>query len=211
MLYQKLSRICPFLKDKFIKEAYLGTQKILGFDTNNTLSTYGEDERFQIVNYDKEYGDFYAGGYAKLNAVCTKFGGGVINIWDPGGSYNLVDIYIKNIVTGAQLFRYRVSVSAYKSLSDFTLKFEVFDANDKSLASNTWRTDYGFSSSFRVFEYDFTNNKWLFDLIYTGSYSSGRITTHSVSSPYVPCKVEVYNISGRNGARFRMNNIVVQN
>lgn len=211
MLYQKLSRICPFLKDKFIKEAYLGTQKILGFDPNNTLSTYGEDERFQIVNYNHEYNEFYAGGYAKLNAVCSRFGCGVINAWDPGGKYDMIDVYIKNIVTGAQLYRYRISVSAYKSLSDFTLKFEVFDANNTSIASSTWRTDYGFGSSFNIFEYDFTNNKWIFTLLYTGSYSSSRETKHEVSAPYVPCKVEVYNISGRNGARFFMRNIVVQN
>lgn len=211
MLYQKLSRICPFLKDKFIKEAYFGTQKILGFDTSNTLSTYGEDERFQIAKYDYDNGEFYAGGYAKLNAVCSRFGGGVINIWDPGGKYDMIDVYIKNFTTGEQLFRYRISVSAYSSLSNFTLKFEVFDANNTSLKSTTWKTDYAFGSSFNVFEYDFTNNKWIFTLLYTGSYSSGRPTTLEVSSPYVPCRVEVYNISGRNGARFRMNNIVVQN
>ena len=205
MIYKGNKHALNLIGNKFIKEAYLGNKQLLGF--NKTLYYNSDDSRVDCAGYNGE--DFSKGGYLIYNAICSKLTAGVINIWDPGGKYNMVDVYIREFGTGNQLYRYNISVSAYSSLSNFTLKFTLYNASGSELKSTTWKTDYAFGSSFTLFEYSFETNQWLFQFISGNSYNY-EPQTLAINGDYVPCFIQAYNVSGRNGARVMRLNATIQ-
>lgn len=204
MLNLNNKMLCLFHNNSFIKEAYIGSSQILGFV--KTLSYNSDDERVSCSGYDGS--NFNSNGYLIYNAVCSKLTCGFINIWEPKGSYDLVDIYIKEIGTDKQLYKYSVSVSQYSSLSNFTLKFTLYDANDNQLKTTSWTTDYGFGRTMDIFTYDFTTDQWIFQ--FSEGNQGGNTISYEIKTKYKPCYVQIYNKSNRNDTRCINAKVLIQ-
>lgn len=205
------------LNDEFVifpnvKEVYLGENKVLGFDTE--LNYDSSDSRVESSGVSRDnwgYYSFINTGFIKVNAACSKLRIGLLGIVDPGGVRNGLDIYLKNFFTDEILFRYRISCVWYSSLSNFTLRCELYKGNSQLLSSGEWNTDYAFGSH-NYIEYDFETGQYKFPIL--GSYSNhggGFVSTYTYFSEYVPTKIEVINNSGNTINFVKIDNIVVQN
>lgn len=187
--------ICPYIKDKFIKDIYLGSNNVLGF--NKTLYYSDNDSRIVKSGYDGEY--FSANGYINFNAVCKSLRLGIGNIWSPGGTfYDLVEIRVYDLDFTQYrklLYYYRIQVSSYSSSSNFTYHFELFNGSLNKLKETNWKTDYAFGNSFNPIDYDFTNNRWVFK--FPSGSGSGAPETYYINEPYQPFRLEIENTSGK--------------
>ena len=186
--------ICPYIKDKFIKDIYLGSNNILGFNKNLSWNT--DDSRVVKSGYNGEY--FSANGYLNFNAVCKSLSLG-IGYWNPSGTfYDLIEIKIYNIDFTASkklLYVYHIQVNSYTSLSNFNYHFELYDGSLTKLKETNWKTDYAFSRTFKPIDYDFVNNQWIFNFI-SGS-NNGSIDTYYINERYQPFRLEIENTSGK--------------
>lgn len=205
------------LNDKFVvfpnvKEVYFGENKVLGFDTE--LDYESSDSRVEASGVSRDnWGNytFVSTAFIKVNAICSQLNIGLLNSVDPGGVKNGLDIYLKNFFTDEILFRYRISCVSYSSLSNFTLRCELYKGNSQLLISGEWNTDYAYSSG-SIIEYDFGQKQYKFPIL--GNYNDhggGFMTTYPYNSEYVPTKIEVVNNSGNNINFVKIDNIVVQN
>lgn len=202
------------LNDEFVvfpnvKEAYFGENKVLGFDTELDYdSSDGRVKTSGVSRYDFSKCNFINTGFIKFNAICSCLNIGLLGVVDPGGTRNGLDIYLKNFFTDEILFRYRISCSRYSSLSDFTLKCELYKGNNQLLSSGEWNTDYAFGSNGKI-EYDFGQKLYKFPILRKGNV--GFITTYSYNSEYIPTKIEVINNSGKNINFVHILDAIVQN
>lgn len=184
--------ICPYIKDKFIKDVYLGSKNVLGF--NKTLKHNSDDSRIVKSGYDGQY--FSPNGYINFNAVCKSLSLGIGNVWNPGGTfYDLVEIRVYDFdftLNRKLLYLYRIQINSYSSLSNFTYHFELFNGSLTKLKETNWKTDYAFGFSFKPIDYDFVNNRWVFKF-----NNGGSMDTYYINEPYQPFRLEIENTSGK--------------
>ena len=200
--------ICPYIKDKFIKDIYLGSSNVLGFNKNLSWNT--DDSRIVKNGYDGEY--FSPNGYINFNAVCKSLSLGLGNVWDPGGTfYDLVEIRVYDFDFTQYrklLYSYTIQVSSYSNSGNFNYHFELFDGNLNKLKETNWKTDYAYSKTITVINYDFVNNRWVFNFV-SGS-DNGSIVTYYINERYQPFRLEIENTSGKT-SKVRSISVEIQN
>lgn len=199
-----------FVNSKFIKEIYNGSTKLLSFNTNLNYNTFPTDSQVNSYKYDFETGYFDSAsggnGYINILAPTAKLEV-TAGTWNPSSTGQVLHIDFIDMLTGKQITSYYVIVS---SKSGVRINYTFSVTKDGFVdQSTTWNTYVDAPVPYILYEYDFTNNKYIFRLLSGSDYKPSKVE-YSIDMPYNGCKIQVTSTWSSSTSKFLFDKALIQ-
>ena len=199
-----------FIGDKFVKQIYNGEQNILGFNTTLDYQTLPTDSQIKSYkyNFDTGYFDPATGdnGYININAPISKMNVSV-GSWVPNSTGQILRIEFTDISTQQIITTYNIGITSRTNIRCNYYSYVTKNGLVEQTAN--WDTYVDAPFNFNLFSYDFTNNKYVLNLLSGRDYSPSLIS-YEISTPYNGCLANIKSMWTSSTSRFSLRDITIQ-